>query len=109
MMPGEAKQLGGSDMTQSLDAEIKVLFDSVDENKNGTLEPVELHKALLDLGINAGPEELQHYFKLFDKDNNNTISYEEFASIIKDFLRKEINSITAFIVDLKREFKAIDT
>jgi Ca2+-binding EF-hand superfamily protein len=68
-----------------------------------------MHKALVNIGINPGHEELQYYFKLFDKDNDNTISYEEFSSIIKDFLRKEMSSANDFLHDLRREFKAADT
>lgn len=96
-------------LVNSLDDEIKELFDSVDDNGNGCLDPSELHKALVNIGINPGHEELQYYFKLFDKDGDNTISYEEFSSIIKDFLRKEMSSANDFLQDLRREFKAADT
>jgi Ca2+-binding EF-hand superfamily protein len=93
----------------SLDDEVRDLFKSVDENGNGHLEPNELHKALVDIGINPGHDELLHYFKMFDKDGDNTISYDEFSSIIKDFLRKEMSQANDFLSELRKEFKAADT
>jgi Ca2+-binding EF-hand superfamily protein len=44
----------------------------------------ELHKALVSVGLNPSIEELQAYFKSFDKDNDGTISYDEFSTIVKD-------------------------
>lgn len=46
---------------------------------------------------------------MFDKNNDNTISFDEFSSIIKDFLRKEMSQANDFLSDLRREFKAADT
>jgi Ca2+-binding EF-hand superfamily protein len=46
---------------------------------------------LVGIGINPGTEELQYYFNLFDKNQDDKISIEEFSSILKDFIRKELS------------------
>lgn len=106
---GKISQLDQSKLVNTLDQEIKELFDSVDENKNGSLDSAELHNALVSIGINPGNEELQYYFNLFDKDKDDKISIEEFSSILKDFIRKELSQANDFLGDLRKEFKAADT
>ena len=68
-----------------------------------------MHKALVGIGINPGTEELQYYFNLFDKNQDDKISIEEFSSILKDFLKKELSQANDFLQELRKEFKAADT
>lgn len=65
-----------------------MLFDEIDDNKNGWLDPKELNKALLYLGINPDPQEMIAYFTTFDKNQDEKISLMEFKQIIKDQLMK---------------------
>jgi hypothetical protein len=46
---------------------------------------------------------------MFDRDHDNTISKDEFMSIIKDFVRKEMGSVNDLLFDIRREFKNADT
>ena len=49
-----------------------------------------MHAALISIGVNPSVDELQNYFRTFDRNNDGQIHFDEFAQIIKEILRKEM-------------------
>jgi len=62
--------------------EIENLFDSLDQNETGNIEYEELIRALSDPEKLLSTKNLGEAFKLFDKDNNGFITWNEIAEII---------------------------
>ena len=62
-----------------LNAAIKQVFDSIDENKNGTLEFNELERACQELGHEPTSEEMKTALRVMDTDKNGSVSLDEFA------------------------------
>ena len=59
----------------------------MDKNKNGTIGPGELHRALRELGIKPAEGDLRAVMRAFDKDNNKKIDYFEFYKVLRDYKR----------------------
>ncbi|KAL2347117.1 hypothetical protein Fmac_001117 [Flemingia macrophylla] len=62
--------------------ELYRIFRAIDVQHNGNILPEELYEALLKAGIELDDEELAHFVEHVDKDNNGTITFEEW----RDFL-----------------------
>ncbi|CAD8127090.1 unnamed protein product [Paramecium sonneborni] len=91
----------------TLDQQIEDLFNQIDSNRNGWLDPKELNIALLQLGINPTPQELDQYFKVFDKNHDEKISKMEFNVIIKDQLMKAILSTDELFAQIQSEYNIL--
>ncbi|CAK66553.1 unnamed protein product (macronuclear) [Paramecium tetraurelia] len=91
----------------TLDQQIEDLFNSIDSNQNGWLDPKELNIALLQLGINPTPQELDQYFQVFDKNHDEKISKMEFNVIIKDQLMKAILSTDELFAQIQSEYNIL--
>ena len=63
--------------------------------------------ALVAVGINPSVEELQSYFRMFDKNNDGIINQDEFSLILKDFLKKEMLNSDELLEEIRKEFRAV--
>ena len=62
------------------EAKYKAIFSSLDKDKSGSIDKKELSKGL----FNIIPEKhLASIIKIFDKDGDGKISYEEFKKVMK--------------------------
>ena len=58
---------------------MKVIFDRLDENKNGYLEPFELSMVSKELGMQLTSEEIDQCLLIIDTDGSGTVSFDEFG------------------------------
>ena len=54
----------------------------MDDNQSKTLDFGEFSKAMLDYRITSEPEDVKKIFRIFDRDNNGEINYDEFLRSI---------------------------
>ena len=72
-------------------------FNSVDKNKNGTIDIRELQACMVDMSQGLGvsvpdPNEIIDMFVKLDKDRNKTIDFNEFKIFVKMALKKIIQA-----------------
>ena len=65
--------------TLASEEKLKSAFEEADVDKNGTLDEGELAELCQKLGSAMNANQLEQTLRTLDKDNNGTISYEEFA------------------------------
>lgn len=65
---------------------IREFFAMLDENNSGFISSKELKKVLADLTITTSPEEFRQLWQHLDKDQDNRLSYEEFALGMKSWI-----------------------
>ena len=69
----------------------KLAFEKIDVDSSGRLDIKELETIMLRISADMGveppkPQDIEEIFKGIDKDNDGTIDYEEFSSLIKRVL-----------------------
>ena len=62
---------------------IKKVFETLDEDGNGTLEIQEFWKALCDLRLKFSQDECRHLFDTFDENDDGVLDYQELMNAIK--------------------------
>jgi branched-chain amino acid transport system ATP-binding protein len=72
----EAMKIIASCMPADEIAGLKAIFESIDDDKSGTITAKELHDALLKKGTAIKPEDVESLLALIDVDANGTIEYE---------------------------------
>ena len=65
------------------DAKSKAAFKKFDTDKNGTLDKRELHEALNEVGFKLNSNDMDKKWKVFKKDSNGDVTYNEFRSACK--------------------------
>ena len=89
-------------------AELKKVFQSIDEDGSGTITAAELAKAIEKSGVKAKAEEVSQLLAMADVNGDGQISYEELVmtSVHKKLSAKEERLWNAFnTVDLNRDGK----
>ena len=66
------------------DAKSKAAFKKFDTDKNGTLDKRELHEALNEVGFKLNSNDMDNKWKVFKKDTNGDVTYNEFRSACKE-------------------------
>lgn len=94
----EAMKIIASNMPADEIAGLKVIFESIDEDKSGTITAAELQQALTKTGTSLKKEDVESLLAMIDVDANGTIEYEEFlaATMSRHQMEKEENLRTAF-------------
>ncbi len=59
-------------------------FEKFDTDHNGTLDKTELHEALNEVGFKLNLDEMEEKWKIFDKDSNGLVDYDEFRAACKE-------------------------
>lgn len=59
------------------------LYAKIDENSDGVLTRLELHRGLRSLGVTLHAVELDAVLRMFDSDGNGDIDFEEFAAVLE--------------------------
>ncbi|KAL4454267.1 hypothetical protein ABPG74_012224 [Tetrahymena malaccensis] len=88
--------------------DIKELFQLADRDGSGSIEKYEIENLLKWLGINARDEELDSFFKKYDKDGDKTISYKEFQIIMTQQIYSNMLNVSDIVDDIKTLFKRVD-
>ena len=75
----------------------KIAFDSVDIDKSGQIDELELEKVLSQISSDMGAdpptkEDVKEVLKYLDTDNSGKIEFKEFEVLIKDVLESMIQS-----------------
>jgi Ca2+-binding EF-hand superfamily protein len=65
-------------MTEEEITKIKQIFNQFDRDNNNTIDKKELSSLTIALNDPLSNAELQDFFKIIDKDNSSTITWEEF-------------------------------
>lgn len=60
----------------------KTAFTAFDANNNGKIETIELQKALKELNEDCSPDRVRHLIHEVDENNNGTIEFEEFLTVL---------------------------
>ena len=73
----------------------KISFDTIDKDKSGLIELIELEKVMSQIAGDMGAEpptkeDVKHVFNDLDKDKSGKIDYEEFKQLIIDVLNAMI-------------------
>lgn len=76
-------QVFGMDLTDV--DKLRKIFDSIDEDKSGSIDPEELGIALQKAGKNPTRELLKKLFEKYDTDGNGTLEFNEYQGMIKDW------------------------
>ncbi|EAS04294.2 EF hand protein (macronuclear) [Tetrahymena thermophila SB210] len=95
-------------LPDSMINDIKELFQLADRDGSGSIEKYEIENLLKWLGINAKDEELDQFFKKYDKDGDKTISYKEFQIIMTQQIYNNMLNVSDIIDDIKTLFKRVD-
>ena len=66
------------------DAKSKAAFKKFDTDKNGTLDKRELHESLNEVGFKLNSNDMDKKWKVFKKDSNGDVTYNEFRSACKE-------------------------
>jgi Ca2+-binding EF-hand superfamily protein len=67
----------------------------MDDNDSKTLDRQEFQKAMQDYRISSDPQEVSRIFKMFDRDGNGEINYDEFLrTIVGRMSEKRRNIVT---------------
>ena len=69
------------DVTQE---QMRAVFDKIDLDNSGTLEPEELQTALAEVGVEKSLEEVSAMTRMADTDNNGAVDYKEFLQLTED-------------------------
>ncbi|WIA30393.1 hypothetical protein OEZ86_000479 [Tetradesmus obliquus] len=64
------------------EADLRVLFDSIDKDGSGAIDVEELQYALSVMGIDKSPAEVQELMDSVDKDGSGQLEFEEFVLIL---------------------------
>ena len=83
---------------ETIEQEIKEIFDYFDQDHSGSIDSDELKNCLKCLGENVVDEEVNDMIAAMDKDNSGTIDYREFLSEMKKRYEKR---------DVEKELKAV--
>lgn len=60
---------------------LRTVFDSLDDDRSGTISTAELHRALHQLGCGSvKPREVRHMVRQVDTDGSGSVSYDEFVA-----------------------------
>lgn len=59
------------------------MFKAMDNNRNGTLDPVEFKYGMRDYGIDLSENELTAMMKYFDTNKDGKLSFDEFLRAIR--------------------------
>ncbi|EGR32199.1 hypothetical protein IMG5_092660 [Ichthyophthirius multifiliis] len=102
------KNQKGLALTKDLEQQIYQLFRQVDINDDKQIQIDELNNLLAKIGINASNAELEEYMRRYDKNNDGTISFDEFKIIMQEKIKNEMMTAETIIDELKREFKKVD-
>ena len=95
---------------------VNSIFDAIDADKSGEIDPTELMLHLL--GVGQEHESVSELFKVLDKDGNGSISREEFiagfdkltvAESSEVVLKAKLNLSDEEYAELKADFDEIDT
>mmetsp|Transcript_13078 Transcript_13078/g.19732 ORF Transcript_13078/g.19732 Transcript_13078/m.19732 type:complete len:674 (+) Transcript_13078:67-2088(+) len=95
--------------------EILALFEYMDENKDGIIQPQELHKALEGFGVQLTQRQFGDLLKKIDRDQNGEISFDEFKYLInqtmpdiyKNKSKKQLRKMVC--LQLKNGYQLFDT
>ena len=73
----------------------KISFDTIDKDKSGLIELIELEKVMSQIAGDMGAEpptkeDVKHVFNDLDKDKSGKIDYEEFKQLLIDVLNAMI-------------------
>lgn len=69
---------------------IDAVFNDVDENGDGVLQPEELLKALEKLGVDVAPEQITHLFSLYDANGDGVLQLVEFAELVANLKHDDL-------------------
>ena len=69
---------------ETTSAELRAVFDRIDTDKSGTLEPSELQEALSAVGVERSLEDIKGMWVLADVDQSGGIDYQEFVQLADD-------------------------
>jgi Ca2+-binding EF-hand superfamily protein len=80
-----------------LDEITKIAFDSVDADKSGSIDSIELERVLAQISSDMGAdpptkEDVNEVLKYLDTDNSGKIEYDEFKVLIKDVLESMVQT-----------------
>jgi len=75
------------DLTQ-LNSKSKEIFDEMDTDKNGSIDPNELKEAMRQAGINLTKKEVQEMITQADADGDDLIDLGEFQALMRAEVRK---------------------
>ena len=64
--------------------DLRSIFDAIDTDGNGTLEPTEIGEVMKELGMYTTDEALTQVIQQVDDDGNGVIEFEEFVQIISN-------------------------
>ncbi len=83
--------------TDKLNEITKIAFDSVDTDKSGSIDSIELERVLAQISSDMGAdpptkEDVNEVLKYLDTDNSGKIEYDEFKVLIKDVLESMVQS-----------------
>ena len=96
--------------SDSLDEDVKNIFQNLDMNNDGYIEYEEFVRASISKEKFMGENVLQFAFRFFDKDNSGKITFKEIETVFKnsvtdkDNMEKALNKII-FEVDINRDGK----
>lgn len=66
--------------------ELRIAFDALDTDKNGTLELSELQNMLLKVDTLIKPAMVEQFFKKINRSGNSHVNFEEFCALIEKYL-----------------------
>ena len=82
---------------------VGTLFDVIDVDGTGTLNPQEFYRAVLALGVDVPPTVTDLVFAEFDVDNSGEINYAEFLRLM---LRDALAGSASRVIDTFRKWDA---
>ena len=75
---------------------MKKVFDSLDKNKDGSIESEELYRHLISFGLPASREAIRQWMDIVDRDHDGHVSFEEFEAFFRSremFLTKTFEKL----------------
>lgn len=65
--------------------DFKEIFDSFDSSNDGNIDVNELHSLARQMGVECSISDIQHFLEANDKDQNGSMDFSEFVSMMSKF------------------------
>mmetsp|Transcript_32463 Transcript_32463/g.51862 ORF Transcript_32463/g.51862 Transcript_32463/m.51862 type:complete len:153 (+) Transcript_32463:88-546(+) len=83
----EEKKTAVSELTTEQLENVRLAFDAIDKDKNGTIEVEEFKKVMLALDVTMTDEECIQVFKSFDVNGDSKLQFEEYCALIMEAMK----------------------